>query len=187
MRAPLFMMTVGAALLRGGCADMRALDKSVTGGFHPPANGDHPRAEAVLARGNQPAPVRESGREPGRESGRESMRDSMRESTRDSGRDGAATLREGIRLYNNGDFTTAIAKLNAPEIQNAGPATRTNALKYTAFSYCVTQRPVQCRQAFDKALRIDAGFALAPGEEGHPMWSPVFEKARANRHVTGAD
>lgn len=171
MRAPLFIMTVSATLLLGGCADMHSLDRSVTGGFHPAANGDHPRAEAVLARSNQPAPVRESVREP------------LREAMRDS----AATLREGIRLYNNGDFANAIARLNAPEIQNAGPAIRTSALKYTAFSYCVTQRPAQCRQAFDKALRIDAGFELAPGEEGHPMWSPVFEKARANRHVTGAD
>jgi hypothetical protein len=163
MRAPLFIM---AALLLGGCADMRTLDKRVTGGFHPAANDDHPRAEAVLARDNKPAPA------PAR--------------ARDNSPDAAASLREGVRLYNIGEFNNAIAKLNAPEIQNADAATRTSALKYTAFSYCVTQRPVPCRQAFDKALRIDARFELAPGEEGHPMWSPVFEKAKSSRQATGA-
>ena len=136
------------------------------GGVHPAANADHPRAEAVLARDRQPAPVRESSREP---------------AAREGARDSAAALRDGIRLYNDGDFTNAIVKLNAPEIQSANAATRTSALKYTAFSYCVTQRPAQCRQAFDRALRLDANFALAPGEEGHPMWAPVFEKARAAR------
>jgi hypothetical protein len=91
-----------------------------------------------------------------------------------------------VRLYNIGEFNNAIAKLNAPEIQNADAATRTSALKYTAFCYCVTQRPAPCRQAFDKALKIDARFELAPGEEGHPMWRPVFEKARSSRAATGA-
>jgi hypothetical protein len=100
---------------------------------------------------------------------------------RENSRDASAALREGISLYNNGDFTGAIVKLSAPEIQAADASIRTSALKYTAFSYCVTQRPVPCRQAFDKALRIDAGFTLAAGEAGHPMWGPVFEKARASR------
>jgi hypothetical protein len=55
------------------------------------------------------------------------------------------------------------------------------ALKYTAFSYCVTSRPAQCRQAFDKALRLDPSFQLAPGEYGHPLWGPVFAKAKKER------
>jgi hypothetical protein len=174
MRAPLLVMTLGATLLLGGCADIPSFGKNGPGGATPPANGDHPRAEAVLARGErQPPAPREQAREPSRES--------TRESTRENGRDAAATLREGIRLYNNGDFTNAIAKFNAPEIQSANIATRTSALKYTAFSYCVTQRAALCRQAFDRALRIDADFDLAPGEEGHPMWGPVFEKARTSR------
>jgi hypothetical protein len=156
MRAPLFILT---AMLLGGCADMRTLDRSVTGGFHPAANDDHPRAEAVLARENRPVPA----------------------PVRDNSLDAARTLREGVRLYNNGDFNGAIARLNAPEIQGANAATRTSALKYTAFSYCVTQRPAPCRQAFDQALRIDARFELAPGEVGHPMWDPVFEKARTEQ------
>jgi hypothetical protein len=47
-----------------------------------------------------------------------------------------------------------------------------------AFSYCVTSRPAPCRQAFDRALRLDPSFDLAPGEHGHPLWGPVFTKAK---------
>jgi hypothetical protein len=141
------------AALLGGCADVPTFAPNA-GGVHPAANADHPRASPRT-----------------------------RDAAREAARDPAATLREGIRLYHNGDFANAIARFNAPEIQSANAATRTTALKYTAFSYCVTQRPVQCRQAFDRALRLDADFALAPGEQGHPMWGPVFEKARAGRQA----
>jgi len=159
MRAPLSIVVLAGALVLGGCADMPTFGQRPSA--QTAANPDHPRAEALLARDAAPPPVREPSREP--------VRDPL------------ATLREGIRLYNNGDFAGAIARLNAPEIQAASVATRTSALKYTAFSYCVTQRPAPCRQAFDKALRIDSHFTLAPGEEGHPMWGPVFDKARASR------
>ncbi|HEX8477368.1 MAG TPA: TssQ family T6SS-associated lipoprotein [Telluria sp.] len=169
MRTPLFLPALGAALLLSACADLPTFGKNAPGGVHPAANADHPRAETVLARDNQ------------REAARDSVREPVREPAREPTRDAAASLREGIRLYNNGDFNNAIVKLNAPEIQSANAATRISALKYSAFSYCVTQRPVQCRQSFDKALRLDAGFVLAPGEEGHPMWGPVFQKARASR------
>jgi len=169
MRASLSITALGATLMLTACADLPTFGRNAPGGNHPAANADHPRAEAVLARDNQ------------REAARDAVRDPVRDQARESARDAAASLREGIRLYNNGDFNNAIAKLNAPEIQNANTATRLSALKYSAFSYCVTQRTAQCRQAFDKALRLDASFALAPGEEGHPMWGPVFDKARAGR------
>lgn len=94
-------------------------------------------------------------------------------------RKAAANLVEGIRLYESGNFEEAIAVLDAPRLQAAPDAMRVEALKYTAFSYCVTERYAQCRQAFDLALGIDAGFALRPNERGHPMWGPVFEEAKA--------
>lgn len=161
MRLALWIMGMGTAMLLGGCADMPFFGKKVPGGFQPAANADHPRAEAVLQRDSVPvrAPVPESSVQ----------------------RDPNATLRDGIRLYNDGEFGAAIARFNAPEIQNANVAIRVSALKYTAFSYCVTQRPILCRQTFDKALRIDPNFSLAPGEEGHPMWGPVFARARAGK------
>jgi hypothetical protein len=92
-----------------------------------------------------------------------------------------AALREGIGLYNEGDFNGAIRRLSAHEIGASTVSTRVAALKYTAFSYCVTSRPAQCRQAFDKALRLDPSFELTPGEHGHPLWGPVFARAKKER------
>jgi hypothetical protein len=46
-----------------------------------------------------------------------------------------------------------------------------------AFSYCVSARQALCKQQFEKALKLDPAFSLAPGEHGHPLWGPVFERA----------
>jgi hypothetical protein len=92
-----------------------------------------------------------------------------------------AALREGINLYNEGDFNAAIRRLSAREIAAGSVSTRVTALKYTAFSYCVTSRAEQCRQAFDKALRLDPSFELSVGEHGHPLWGPVFARAKRDR------
>jgi hypothetical protein len=89
-----------------------------------------------------------------------------------------AALRDGIEAYNNGDYNAAIRKLCAPEIAGSSKANQLSAIKYTAFSYCVSGRPRQCRQQFDKALRIDPAFKLDTGEDGHPLWGPVYARAR---------
>lgn len=90
-----------------------------------------------------------------------------------------AALREGIRLYNEGDFDAAIKRLGSNDIRANSPARiRVTALKYQAFSYCVTSRPKQCEQAFERALKIDPDFSLESGEQGHPLWGPAFERAK---------
>ncbi|MES2152795.1 MAG: TssQ family T6SS-associated lipoprotein [Pseudomonadota bacterium] len=93
-----------------------------------------------------------------------------------------ALLQEGIALYNNGDYNGAIKRLSAPEIGASGvKAAQLSALKYMAFSYCVTQRQTLCRQQFEKALKLDPAFDLAPGERGHPLWGPVFTRAKKTK------
>lgn len=88
-------------------------------------------------------------------------------------------LNEGIDLYDKGDFNAAIKRLsNSQEIWSSEKAIQTKALKYMAFSYCVTSRQALCRQQFEKALKIDPHFDLAPGEKGHPLWGSVFERAK---------
>jgi len=94
-------------------------------------------------------------------------------------RKAAATMLEGISLYDDGDFNGAIARLGAPEFQTAPVEIQVEALKYTAFSYCVIESYAQCRHAFDLALRIDPDFMLQPGERAHPMWGSVFDQAKA--------
>lgn len=87
-------------------------------------------------------------------------------------------LRDGIEAYDNGDYKGAIKKLSAREIAKSSKANQLIAIKYTAFSYCVSGRPGQCRQQFDKALKLDLAFELKAGETGHPLWGPVFARAK---------
>jgi hypothetical protein len=94
-------------------------------------------------------------------------------------RQAAAALLDGIRQYDNGNFRGAIAALGTPAMQAAPDAMRVEALKYTAFSYCVMEDYAPCRHAFDRSLAIDPGFELGRSERGHPMWGPVFEAAKA--------
>ena len=105
-----------------------------------------------------------------------------------AGKSGAAALaaaspglKEGIALYDDGDYNGAIKRLGAADIAAAPKAVQLEALKYAAFSYCVTSRQALCRQQFDKAFKLDAGFDLEPGEHGHPLWGPVFVKAKKSR------
>lgn len=89
-------------------------------------------------------------------------------------------LNEGIALYNDGDYNAAIAKLgNAPAIWGMQKkSTQLTALKYMAFSYCVSSRAAQCKQQFERALKLDPTFDLQPSEIGHPLWGPVFLRAK---------
>ena len=90
-----------------------------------------------------------------------------------------AALTDGISLYNSGNYNGAIKRLaNAQEIWSADTAFQTEALKYMAFSYCVTSRRKLCRLQFEKALKLDPAFDLAPGEKGHPLWGPVFNQVK---------
>jgi hypothetical protein len=147
-------------MLAAGCAEFPIFDKK------PARTSAHPRAASITERDT--SPPREP---PGRARERERERD-------DVAKDSSSGLREGIRLYNDGDFNGAIKRLSARDVNNGSLPTRLEALKYTAFSYCVTSRPGPCRQSFDKALRLDPDFDLAPGEHGHPLWGPVFTKAK---------
>jgi curli biogenesis system outer membrane secretion channel CsgG len=87
-------------------------------------------------------------------------------------------LAEGVALYNKGDYNGAIKRLGQADVIAGPKAVQLAGLKYSAFSYCVTARQMLCRQQFDKALKIDPAFDLAAGEYGHPLWGPVFVKAK---------
>lgn len=87
-------------------------------------------------------------------------------------------LKEGIALYNNGDYNGAIKRLGQADVAAGPKATQLEALKYTAFSYCLTSRTTLCRQQFEKAFKLDPAFDLEPGEHGHPMWKDTFLRAK---------
>lgn len=91
------------------------------------------------------------------------------------------TLASGIEAYNQGNFNNAIKRLGAAEILSADKATQLTALKYSAFSYCVTRRQTLCYQQFVKAFKLDPGFELAAGEKGHPLWTKAFDRAKKKK------
>lgn len=154
---------LGALLLLGGCAQLNSQLDSILGKNDAPRprarvdDRSHPRAERA-ERNERPAPRAER---PAPD------------------RDDIA-LREGIALYHDGNFNGAIKRLSSNDLNGGSVRNRVSALKYTAFSYCVTNRPTPCRQAFERALRLDASFDLSAGEQGHPLWGPQFAKAKQN-------
>ena len=92
------------------------------------------------------------------------------------------TLKEGIDLYTAGDYNASLKRLlDSKEIWATDVEIQLDALKYTAFSYCLTNRATLCRQQFEKALKLNKDFDLLPGEKGHPLWGPVFERAKKSK------
>jgi hypothetical protein len=92
-----------------------------------------------------------------------------------------AGLKEGIALYNNGEYNAAIKRLGMADVTGGPKATQVEALKYSAFSYCLTSRQTLCKQQFEKAIKLDPAFDLAAGEHGHPLWGPVFVKVKKGK------
>lgn len=150
---------LSAAVLLGlalaGCAPVAPL----LGGREPARA--HPKADEARARADRTQRAERTSRPP-------------------APRSDDVALREGIALYEDGDYNGAIRRLGGADMHGAALRNRLAALKYMAFSYCVTGRQAQCRQSFDRALRLDPGFDLGAGEHGHPLWGPVFAAARQN-------
>lgn len=159
-----------AAALASACAPL------------PPTRERPPRPEASYPaqrpHDTRPAPPPVS-RTPERDTAREPVREAP---PRERGARGPGgheqALREGIALYHEGSYDAAIARLAAADVPAANYRDRLEALKYTAFSHCLSRRESACRATFERALRLDARFDLGPGEHGHPMWAPAFSQAR---------
>jgi hypothetical protein len=88
-------------------------------------------------------------------------------------------LKEGIDAYTAGDYNGALKHLSGSnDIWSSETTIQLDALKYMAFSYCLTNRKTLCRQQFEKAFKLDANFELLAGEKGHPLWGPAFDQAK---------
>ncbi|MCS4292944.1 Flp pilus assembly protein TadD [Comamonas sp. BIGb0152] len=91
---------------------------------------------------------------------------------------------EGLALYNDGRYANAIRIFREPVFTRAWPELRMRSLKYLAFSYCVTGKAAQCQKSFEEILKLDAAFELSSAEQGHPLWDPVFQQAKAKVDAT---
>jgi len=173
-RLHLLVLATAGAMLLGGCAEFPIFDqKQARTPSHPKATAPKAPPTVERERNDTPPPARDSASRARDRDGARGDGPGIPDAPKE-----ANGLREGIRLYNEGDFNGAIRRLSARDVNNGPLPTRLTALKYLAFSYCVTSRPSLCRQAFDRALRLDPSFDLAPGEHGHPLWGPVFTKAK---------
>lgn len=91
-------------------------------------------------------------------------------------------LTEIIALYDAGDYNAVIKRVSGPnEIRAEDKDLQVRAMKYMAFSYCVTNRQTLCRQQFEKILKTEPSFDLAPGEKGHPQWQAAFDRVKKTR------
>jgi tetratricopeptide (TPR) repeat protein len=88
-------------------------------------------------------------------------------------------LDDGLAKYAAGNFEAAQKQLAAAYKQGlASRQDQVTALKHSAFSLCLLEKKVACRNEFVKIFAIDANFDLAPAEAGHPSWSKTFAEAK---------
>ena len=91
--------------------------------------------------------------------------------------------------FHAGEFKTVIANVRqAPETSLGSMAFRSEALKYKAFSECVSRQTTNCRNTFRQLLEINPDFNLKESEVSHPQWGKVFsaEKQRASEAQAAA-
>jgi hypothetical protein len=162
---------IAAAMLLAGCGTVERIKEAVTPEPAPAkkagATSESPAKKAPATTESLPAKKSSATAEPAQGS---------------ASRPSAQTaLTEGVDFYDKGEFNRAIRRLNAPEIWSADKSVQVKALKYMAFSYCVTSRKTLCSQQFEKALKLDPAFDLEPGEKGHPLWGTVFERAKKGK------
>jgi Tfp pilus assembly protein PilF len=97
---------------------------------------------------------------------------------------GDVAVTKGISQFEAGAYVDAEAILLSSAVWDANDITKVKALKYLAFTYCVTERPMSCKQAFERALQLDPSFDLATAESSHPLWGPQFKIVKTTDQKT---
>ena len=86
----------------------------------------------------------------------------------------------GMQRYDAGDYAGADrAFQDAFREGLRDRADRVQALKYSAFSLCLTGQQSRCRTQFQNLFELDPAFELSAVEAGHPAWQRAYAQARA--------
>ncbi len=94
-----------------------------------------------------------------------------------------AQIRPVRESFLSGQYDAVITQVdNTPSLTSGSVNLSTTALKYKAFSECLTQAKRSCASTFERILTLKPDFTLIPAEKSHPVWGPVFEEVKA-RHV----
>ena len=94
---------------------------------------------------------------------------------------GEKAIAEAMKSYEDADYPKTIKLLQDSLKETLAPATQIQALKYMAFSYCLTNRLTLCRAEFEKILQLNPAFELDAAEAGHPSWGPPFRTVKAKQ------
>jgi hypothetical protein len=91
-------------------------------------------------------------------------------------------LAEGVDIYNQGNnYAAAIKRLQeAKKLASDSVYIQQDADKFTAFSFCLMNLKVRCRQHFVMLLSKDSSYELSNAEANHPMWGATFKEAKAS-------
>lgn len=90
-----------------------------------------------------------------------------------------AQLQQVRDQYSAGRYGEVIRQVaKSDELASSSKAVRIEAYKLQAFSYCVSRYAQLCEDSFARILLLDPAFELAPNEAGHPVWGPVFQRAK---------
>ena len=89
-------------------------------------------------------------------------------------------LADGMVKYDSGDYPADYTLyLSALKEGLKSTEDQVRAMKYTAFTLCLTEKFAQCRAEFVKIYDVDPRFDLTPAEAGHPSWTRTFSSAKA--------
>lgn len=94
---------------------------------------------------------------------------------------GEKSLADAMLAYDDADYNKAIKQFQDALKEPLSDADRIKAHKFIAFSYCLTNRPAQCRAEFEPIFKLNTNFELAPAEAGHPSWGPSFRAVKAKQ------
>jgi tetratricopeptide (TPR) repeat protein len=91
-------------------------------------------------------------------------------------------LTDGLVKYDTGDYPAAQALFASAMKEGLKKDDQVRAMKFTAFSLCLTEKFRDCRNEFVKIYDVDPKFDLTPAEAGHPSWTKTFAAAKAQAH-----
>ena len=89
-------------------------------------------------------------------------------------------LADAMVKYDSGEYPAAQALYQSALKEGLkSKEDQVRAMKYIAFTLCLTEKFGPCRAEFVKIYDVDPKFDLTPAEAGHPSWTRTFASAKA--------
>lgn len=97
---------------------------------------------------------------------------------------GEKLMTDAMAAYDAADYIKSVKIFQDALKETLSTDNQLKAHKFTAFSYCLSNRMTLCLQEFEKILQSQPDFDLAAAEAGHPSWGPSFRRAKARIKAT---